>query len=112
MYRKSIVIYSIAAILFVITMFLLIFLKIDTYDKALLVSQNNVTKVIMDEKSYLKIKNYKSIIFSITGKKYQQKVVDKYKEEKFYCCVIDNLKEFNNKVIPVNLKTGTKRIIS
>ena len=84
MYRKSIVIYSIAAILFVITMFLLIFLKIDTYDKAMLVSQEE-TKILVSKDCYEKIKYYKNVVFSINGKNYRQKVkrFDENKEQKF-----------------------------
>ncbi len=111
MHRKSLIIYSIATIIFIITIFLLIFIKIDTYEKALLISHENTTKIVMDEKAYLKIKNNKSLSFNVSGKKFKQKVLDKDVEEKLYYCTIENIQEFSNKVIPINLNTGTKNII-
>ncbi len=111
MYRKSLIIYSVGAIVFVITMFLLMFLKIDTYDKALLVYKDDMTKIFVDEKSYQKIKDDHNISFSISGKKYQQKILDIQDKQIPYYCIINNIQQYKNKAVQIDLKTGSKRII-
>lgn len=111
MNKKIKILALIFSILVLITTVLLIFLKIDDYVSANIITQNNNSFILLKNNDYKKISNKNKITFILDEHKYTENIDDVFKYDNYIFLKINEIYSKDN-FKNINVFIQTKRLIS
>ncbi len=110
MHKKSLIIFVLIGIFFVITVFLSLSIKIDYYEKALIMAYDGQSKIMINQKIYRKLLNKKYVNFKTESEYYHKEIRNISVENNQYYCIVDYLQEFENQIKDINLEIKKQTI--